>query len=128
MAFHVPEKYRYKNHPSLPSSVLDGNNGFFIIPASLTTKRPELRIQASDGRGWEHVSVSTATRCPTWEEMCFVKALFWDEEDCVMQLHPPRSTYVNNHPYCLHLWRPIGQAIPTPLPIQVGLRGVEILR
>ena len=36
------------------------------------------------------------------------KALFWDEDDCVIQYHPPRSEYVNNHQNCLHLWRPIG--------------------
>jgi len=122
MSFHVPEPYRYKNHPTLPSSPVDGNNGFFIIPACLATRRPQLRIQASDGMGWEHVSVSTATRCPTWEEMCLVKRLFWDTEDCVMQLHPPQSQYVNNHPYCLHLWRPIGVTIPMPPSIMVGIK------
>ena len=119
MSFRVPERYRYMKHPSVQSTPLDGNNGFFIVPASAVQKRPELRIQASDGMGWEHVSVSTAIRCPTWAEMSFVKDLFWDEEDCVMQLHPPKSQYVNNHPYCLHLWRPTSQAIPQPDMIQV---------
>ena len=55
----------------------------------------KLRIIASDGFGWEHVSVSRRDRCPTWEEMCQIKALFWDEDDCVIQYHPPRSEYVN---------------------------------
>jgi hypothetical protein len=63
---------------------------------------------------WEHVSVSIAKKIPTWVEMCWVKALFWDDEDAVMQLHPPKSTYVNNHPNCLHLWRPVD--VPIPLP------------
>lgn len=69
---------------------------------------------------WEHVSVSTATRCPTWEEMCFVKSIFWEPEDVVMQLHPRESEYVNCHPYCLHLWRPVGVPIPTPPFITIG--------
>lgn len=65
-------------------------------------------------RGWEHVSVSTLRRCPTWEEMDAVKRLFWDDSECVMQLHVPRSDHKNLHPYCLHLWKPTNQDIPRP--------------
>lgn len=81
-----------------------------------------LRIVASNGVliPWEHVSVSTKNRCPNWAEMNFVKELFWDAEEAVMQLHPPRSRYVNNHPYCLHLWRPLEAEIPLPPTIAVG--------
>jgi len=87
----------------------------------------ELKIVASgadadDGvsRGWEHVSVSTRRRPPNWQEMCFVKDLFWEEEECAIQFHPPRSEYVNNHPHCLHLWGRADGAIPTPPSILVG--------
>jgi hypothetical protein len=66
----------------------------------------KLRIIFSDGMGWDHVSVSLATRCPTWEEMCWVKDVFFDDHEVVMQLHPAKSNYVNQHPFCLHLWRP----------------------
>ena len=65
-------------------------------------------MQASEGAGWEHVSVSLPDRCPTWEEMSFIKNLFWDEEDFVIQIHPAGSDYVDLHPYCLHLWRKCG--------------------
>ncbi|MDP9039797.1 MAG: hypothetical protein M3O02_11090 [Acidobacteriota bacterium] len=54
--------------------------------------------------------------------MCFVKALFWDDEETVMQLHPPKSEWINNHEYCLHLWRPLNQPIPRPPGIAVGVR------
>lgn len=64
--------------------------------------------------GWEHVSVSYPNRCPTWEEMCTVKDMFWNEEECVVQYHPPKSEYVNNYPYCLHLWRKSGENFETP--------------
>lgn len=70
--------------------------------------------------GWEHVSVSTRSRPPNWQEMCFVKELFWDPTECVVQFHPPRSEYVNNHPYCLHLWRQTKAAFPLPPSILVG--------
>lgn len=97
----------------------DELNGFFIIPPN-GKRTLALRIMAASGMGWEHVSVSTAARCPTWDEMCFVKSLFWGPEDVVMQLHPKESEYVNKHPHCLHLWRPIGADIPTPPRIMVG--------
>lgn len=75
---------------------------------------------------WEHVSVSTRHRCPNWKEMCFVKDLFWDAEEAVMQLHPPRSTWINNHPHCLHLWRPIDGKIPLPPEIAVGYKELNL--
>src|SRR5215831_8512364 len=56
------------------------------------------------GANWEHVSVSTAQRAPRWDEMCWVKDRFWEPEDTVVQYHPPKSLYVNCHPYTLHLW------------------------
>lgn len=79
-----------------------------------------LRVIASDGDGWEHVSVSMQTRCPTWDEMCWIKDRFWLPEEEVFQFHPPRSEYVNHHPFCLHLWRPIGRTISLPPSILVG--------
>lgn len=119
--FHVPEKFRIKSGAGhLNSEESHGNNGLFRVE-SLKLKRT-LQVIASDGEGWEHVSVSDTVRCPTWFEMCFIKDLFWDDSDCVVQYHPPKSEYVNNHPYCLHLWRPTEQSIPLPDSILVGIR------
>jgi hypothetical protein len=124
MSFHVPNQYRVRKG-RLASDNSIGNAGAFFIPT-----RPgesPLRVIASDGEGWEHVSVSLPTRCPTWGEMCDVKDLFWDRDDCVVQYHPPESAYVNNHPFCLHLWRPTDQVIPVPAPILVGILGATPL-
>ena len=124
--FHVPNKYRERRHPQLKSDDSYGNNGFFIIPHHRTSGYL-YRVQASDGMLWEHVSVSVtsgirkdSSRCPTWEEMCHIKNLFWDEDDCVIQFHPTQSEYVNRHKFVLHLWRPIDQVIPIPDKIMVG--------
>jgi hypothetical protein len=85
--------------------------------------RAWLTVIASNGDGWikdlagnpwEHVSVSVSNRCPVWDEMCFVKDLFWGPEECVVQFHPPRSQYVNQHPFVLHLWKPLGVSLPLP--------------
>ena len=84
-------------------------------------KLPALDITGGEGR-WEHVSASLENRPPNWAEMCFVKNLFWDEEECVVQYHPPASKYVNCHPHCLHLWKPIGIDVPTPPHWMVGPR------
>lgn len=54
--------------------------------------------------------------------MCYVKSLFWEDEDAVFQIHPPKSEYVNEHPYCLHLWRPVDVVMPRPPYITVGTR------
>ena len=74
----------------------------------------EVIIIASWGGGWEHVSASLRKRCPTWDEMCMMKDIFWEEEECVVQYHPPRSEYINCHPYCLHLWKKTGCSFETP--------------
>ena len=119
--FHVPEQYRFTQRGHfMRSTSRDGNNGAFLIP---TTDGSILRILASDGEGWEHVSVSieAARRCPSWEQMCFAKDLFWDDEDCVVQYHPPKSQHVNCHPYCLHLWRPLDFDLRLPYKLLVGL-------
>lgn len=73
-----------------------------------------VKIIASWGGGWEHVSVSLKNRCPTWDEMCMVKEIFWKDDEVVVQFHPAKSEYVNIHPYCLHMWRKIGSEFETP--------------
>ena len=101
-----------------------GEAGAFVIPVRVQGKVSYyLKIIASNGEGWEHVSVSIFShenKTPTWGNMCLVKNMFWDEEECVVQYHPPKSEYVNHHPGCLHLWRKIGFDYPTPPAILVG--------
>ena len=84
----------------------------------------KLLILADDGKlnGWEHVSVSTPRRPPNWQEMCFVKDLFWDRTEAAMQLHPPEADYINNHPSCLHIFKPLNAAIPIPPSSLVGVK------
>lgn len=77
---------------------------------------------STEALAWDHVSVSTRGRCPTWEEMCWVKSLFWGDDEVVIQYHPAKSDYVNFHPYCLHLWRPAGTELPKPPAEAVGPR------
>lgn len=64
--------------------------------------------------GWDHVSVSTHSRCPTWEEMCAIKDMFFDAEEFCVEYHPKKSEYINNMPYCLHIWKPQNKEMPRP--------------
>ena len=103
-------------------SMGDERNGAFRVPIG----NKYAFVIASDGMGWEHVSVSmeNVERCPKWNEMCKIKDMFFEENEVVMQLHPKKSEYVNNHNYCLHLWKPLQDKIPTPPPILVGIKEV----
>lgn len=116
--FHVPNEYRIETegHP-LASRDSDGNYGAFKIPY----QSYEFFVIASEGLGWEHVSISPErARTPSWDVMCYFKDLFWDEEDCVVQYHPPKSEYVNESEHCLHLWRPTNEKMPLPPKILSG--------
>ena len=87
--------------------------------------RVKLNFILSWGAGWEHCSVSITDRykrTPSWEQMCFIKNSFWNEDECCVEYHPAKKDYVNNHEYCLHIWKPIDQEIPTPPSLMVGLK------
>jgi hypothetical protein len=115
------EKFRVLIGPlaSIPDS---GNNGAFLISTNRVDRK--LACIVSDDGGWEHVSVHVEVagednEIPTWGDMCRVKSLFWRDDECVIQYHPPASRYVNRHPCVLHLWKPTGIEIAMPPPIFV---------
>lgn len=129
-----PEQYRKPVAPAGFRSKEGDPFGVFIVPHGAD----RLLIIATDGMDpelpgpedqlrWNHVSISVTNkrglrlgRCPTWEQMSHVKDLFWEPEETVVQLHPPKSEHVNFHPHCLHLWKPVGVEIPLPPSILVG--------
>ncbi len=102
----------------------EGLCGFFIM-SSPCCNHTLLRIQSSDGKGWDHVSISTnKKRMPNWEEMCFVKDLFFDEEETVIQFHPKKTEYINQCENCLHLWRMQGVQHELPPSFLVGIDSI----
>lgn len=119
------EQYRLTDGP-FGTDASYGMCGAFAIPRGDVL----LQVIASDGDGWlqtgmplpvwEHVSVSLPDRCPTWDEMDFVKRLFWTDDETVLQLHVPRGQHVNFHLHCLHLWKPVGADLPLPPTQAVG--------
>jgi predicted HicB family RNase H-like nuclease len=95
--FKVPHKDRITYGP-MGSGDWAGNNGAFQINLS---NRTDAMVVASNGEGWEHVSVrmidrSTGKdRTPTWSEMCKIKDIFWagkkDEKKLLLRL--PKKAY-----------------------------------
>ena len=87
--------------------------------------------------GWEHLSVSMPSRTPTWDMMCRMKDIFWNEDETCIEYHPAKSQYVNMHKHCLHIWRPVlnddficdpeskETLIPIPPHYLVGFRNEE---
>ncbi len=119
--WRVPEQFRVQD-PRLPYKQNAANCpdfGAFHLPPKIGNR--SIIAIASNSLGWEHVSVSirqgNRVLTPNWEEMAYVKSVFWSEEACVVEYHPPKSVYVNCHPNVLHLWRPIEIEIPRP-PIE----------
>lgn len=70
-------------------------------------------VWCENENGYEHVSVSPKHkfRIPSWEDMCTLKEIFFEDEEEVYQIHPKKSEYVNLSKNCLHLWKPIGHEL-----------------
>jgi hypothetical protein len=90
--------------------ILGPNNGAFVIPYGGSL----LRILASNGGGWDHISVSLEDRIPNWYEMEHVKRLFFKDNEIAVQYHLPSKDHINIHPNVLHLWRPHKLVMPLP--------------
>ena len=96
----------------------DGGNGIISLPTWQGT------VIWSKGAGWEHVSVSPKQHriTPSWDDMCKVKEWFFNDDEAVIQIHPPKDMYVNNMPNCLHLWRCTYKDMILPPSCLVGIR------
>lgn len=103
--------------PDPNGRLYEDNNGVYKLTAPGGSR---LTIISSDEGGWDHVSVSLPNRCPTWEEMAYVKSLFFRDDETAMELHVPTKDHRNLHPFCLHLWRPQDAIIPLPPAIFVA--------
>lgn len=114
------DRYR-RSDPAVISWYGDAGDetcGVFELPRP--TDRAPLRIIASSGMEWDHVSVSRKNRCPNWTELEHVKRLFFCDDETAMQLHVPSTDHISVHPNCLHLWRPQSIEIPRPPGFMVG--------
>ncbi len=119
-----PDQFRSKSSGTVYDTKDGDPFGMFVIPSSASSSVRALKVIANDGleTGWDHVSVSLfgdSQKCPSWNEMCRVKELFWDDDECIVQFHPAKSDHINLHNGCLHLWKYVHGEFPTPPKICV---------
>lgn len=109
---HELDQYRVKDRrfPALgyggAFKVFVNGRSFFVIAST----------EAHEDGVWEHISISPKNqkRCPTWEEMCAIKDMFFEPEEECIEFHPKKSSYVNINSYCLHIWRKADGSISEP--------------
>lgn len=96
----------------------DGFHGTIVMPMWIGS------VICTHGGGWNHVSVSPYKKnvTPNWADMCLIKDIFWNDDESVIQIHPPKDQYVNNVENCLHLWECYYREMVLPPSCFVGLR------
>ncbi len=95
----------------------DETCGAFVVPSPID--RAPMSVIASSEGGWDHVSVSRRNRCPNWHELEHVAKLFFRDDEVAIQFHVPADHHINDHPHCLHWWRPRDAELPLPPAIFV---------
>ena len=100
-----------RKHP-LVTVIEEGEDGaaFLIARGNLSP----MRVIASWGNGWDHVSVSLKDRTPKYQEMKAIKRLFFKPGEWAVEYHPPAEDYVSINDNVLHLWRPQNLDFPIP--------------
>ena len=86
---------------SVENETFDGFVGVIAMPTWVGT------YICSWGAGWEHVSIRPFKKnvTPSWDDMCRIKDIFWNEDEAVIQVHPDKDNYVDFMENCLHLWK-----------------------
>ena len=80
--------------------------GIFNIPLECSRETATVTVEKPfNSKLWEHVSCSLTYRYPTFREMKEVRKLLFEDDEIVIQYHPPKEKYANVAPYCLHLWQ-----------------------
>lgn len=88
-------------------------SGIFTFPVHPYN---ELRVIASCGGGWDHLSVSLPMRTPTWGEMEAVRKYFAKPDEVWLQFGLPEKSHIDCHPHCLHWWRQLHRKVKLPPP------------
>jgi hypothetical protein len=112
------EEIKANNRIHVDHEDVDGFHATISMPTWLGS------LIVTRGGGWEHISVSPfkKNQMPSYDDLCMLKDMFWDEEEDVIHVFPKKSQYVNNLSNCLHLWRCYYKDMVLPPSCFVGLR------
>jgi hypothetical protein len=69
-----------------------------------TFKMGRCNIIVSIDDGLWHLSISTHDCSPSYNEIKEARYKYIPDDVTMAQLFPPKSEFVNIHPYCHHLW------------------------
>jgi hypothetical protein len=118
---HLLDRYRLTDLATIKwfGGVGDETCGAFRVSSPIDGA--PLTLVASSGLEWDHVSVSRRNRVPNQVEMDYIYRLFFADDETAVQYFVPRPEHVNNHPHCLHLWRPQNARLPKPPSEMVGI-------
>jgi len=84
----------------LTNIILDKNN----VLKGGTYREGDLIIMVSVDAGFWHLSISHASRYPTFDEIRDARYKYVPDEVTMAMLYPPKAEYVNLHNNCFHLW------------------------
>ena len=114
--FYVPESIRSRwladaRKRNIPERTVPTEIVFYLVEGLkiMPTNNPAV--------GWDHISISpqrAESLTPTWEQMCRMRDLFFNDDEVVLQYHPPLQNHVNCATNTLHLWRCQNAEIPLP--------------
>lgn len=112
------EEIKATGRVAIDKQTADGFSGVIQFP------RWQGSLICSWSGGWDHVSVAPFRRgyVPTWDDMAWLKDLFFREDEAAIQVHPPKAEYVNNLSNCLHLWACNYRKMVLPPACFVGIK------
>jgi hypothetical protein len=102
-SYHLIESHDYEN-----GVLWEGRNHRGPFSIIMTGQIEE------DGKKWLHVSVARPDKLPEWDLLKEIKAIFIGRSKQAIQIFPNEAMYVNQHPYCLHLFCCVDAADPVP--------------
>ncbi len=109
---------RYRYDKKQPEFIKDNSRrsliGIFEIPLN---KKETVSVIADNGISfpeWEHLSVSTSKRFLTNEEIHFIKDIFFNDDEIVIQIYSKNNIVKSKKNYCIHLWKLKTEDIPLP--------------
>ena len=98
---------------SYGSTEVDGFNGAFLVPLE-----GELwHVIIADGMGFKHLSITNAQKrmLPNWTVLSRVKDAYCGDDEWAVLYFPAKDDYINDHPFCHHLWTPLNEPLPKPM-------------
>lgn len=107
----MKSNYEIQKIKGLQLGALDDRGGYGELNRKDIPSCSVIFTRGQQGRpGWmpgkyDHVSIAPYNgKNPSWDEMCTLKDLFFNEDEECVQIHPKASEYVNIKKNCLHIW------------------------